>query len=404
MCGGTGLQKVMSLTPTPPGNDFLTADELSRPEPVYPLDLYFCPSCHHVQLGHVVNPRILYQKHYTYVSGTSPVFVDHLLRYAAAMVPRFGLAPDSLVADLGSNDGTGLRFFKEAGMRVLGVDPATEIAARATAAGIGTVPEFFSAALAETLRRQHGPARFITTHNTCAHIDDLDDVMHGVRHWLADDGVFVLEVGYLLDVYRNTWFDTIYHEHLDYHTVGPFKALLSRAGMEPFAVERVSPQGGSIRLFAQRRGGPQRADGSLDEAIALERAAGLDRAETFCEFGRRIDEVGTRLRALLGTLKAQGRSIAGYGAPTKATTLMSHFGLGRHELDFIVDDNPLKQGLFSPASHIPVLAPAELYRRRPDFVVILAWNFAAPIMEAHRRLAAEGGRFIVPMPEPGIVE
>ena len=404
MCGGRDLRKVMALTPTPPGNDFLTADELSRPEPAYPLDLYFCDSCHHLQLGHVVDPRILYQKNYTYVSGTSPVFVAHLREYANSMVDRFHLEPGALVSDIGSNDGTCLRCFQERGMRVLGVDPATDIARRATESGIETVPEFFSLDLARRLRQQYGPARFITTHNACAHIDRLDDVTRGVEHWLADDGVFVLEVGYLLDVYRNTWFDTIYHEHLDYHSVGPFRALLSRTGLEPLAVERVSPQGGSLRLFAQRAGGPYRADGTIDRAIALEHEAGIDRAETFVEFGRRIDAVGAQLRTLLNGLRAQGRSIAGYGAPTKATTLMLHFGLGREQIDFIVDDNPLKQGLFSPASHIPVLAPEALYTRRPDYVVILAWNFAEPIMKVHRRYADKGGRFIVPMPVPRIVQ
>jgi SAM-dependent methyltransferase len=404
MCGGTDLQRVMALTATPPGNDFLAEHELSRPEPAYPLDLYFCRACHHLQLGHVVDPRILYQKDYTYVSGTSPVFVDHLRRYAADMIERFALKPGSLVADIGSNDGTCLRFFQEGGMRVVGIDPATEIARRATEAGIETVADFFSEDLAFRLREQYGPAAFVTSHNACAHIDHLDRVMRGVRDWLAADGVFVLEVGYLLDVYENTWFDTIYHEHLDYHTVAPFRALFSRAGMELFAVQRVSPQGGSIRVFAQRAGGPHVDDGSLDALVALERNAGLARAETFVEFGRRIDALGARLRTLLRGIKSNGSSIAGYGAPTKATTLLSHFGLGRQELDFVVDDNPLKQGLFSPASHIPVLAPDELYRLRPDYVLILAWNFAAPIMQAHHRFAAEGGRFIVPMPVPVIVE
>jgi SAM-dependent methyltransferase len=404
MCAGTDLQKVMALTPTPPGNDFLSEHELARPEPAYPLDLYFCRDCHHLQLGHVVDPRILYQKDYTYVSGTSPVFVDHLRRYAADMIARFGLTPASLVADIGSNDGTCLRFFKEGGMRVLGVDPATEIARRATAAGIETVGDFFSDALAVRLRDRCGPAAFITSHNACAHIDHLDRVMRGVHHWLADDGVFVLEVGYLLDVYENTWFDTIYHEHLDYHTVAPFRALFARVGLAPFSVQRVSPQGGSIRVFAQKAGGPHASDGSIEALIAAERKAGLDRPETFVEFGRRIDRLGEQLRSVIGSLKARGSSIAGYGAPTKATTLMSHFRLGARELDFIVDDNPLKQGLFSPAAHIPVLPPDELYRRRPDYVLILAWNFAAPIMQVHNRYAAEGGRFIVPMPVPRIAE
>jgi SAM-dependent methyltransferase len=381
----------------------MKAEELSSPEPVYPLELNFCVDCAHVQLGHVVDPKILYQRSYSYVSGTSSAFLTHLRVYAAEMVDRFALDSRDLVVDIGSNDGSCLRFFAEHGVRVLGVDPATEIAERATRSGVETIADFFSLDLAATLRAEHGPASLITSHNTCAHIDDLEGVFRGVRYWLADDGLFVLEVGYLMDVYENAWFDTIYHEHLDYHSVRPFQALLDRVGLEPLAVERVSPQGGSIRVFAQRARGPRRADHSISALINLEHEWRLDKPETFVEFGQRIDSVGSKLRSLIGDLKASSKSIAGFGAPTKATTLLSHFRLGKEEIDFIVDDNPLKQGLFSPASHIPVLAPSQLYVNRPDYVLILAWNFAEPIIAAHQRYLAEGGRFIVPLPAPRII-
>jgi SAM-dependent methyltransferase len=404
MCDDAALEKVMALSPTPPGNNFLRPEALSLPEPVYPLDLYLCRTCCHVQLGHVVDPTILYRNSYNYVSGTSAKFVEHLEQYASTVVNRFALTRGSLVVDIGSNDGTGLRFFQRAGMAVLGVDPAPEIAARATESGIPTLCEFFSHDVAIRLRQQYGAAAFITSHNACAHIDRLDDVFRGVGHWLAEDGVFGLEVGYFLDVYQNTWFDTIYHEHLDYHTVGPFPALLARVGMEAIGVQRVSPQGGSIRLFVQRAGGAYEADRSVAMLTELERQTGLCAPETFAAFGRRIDDVGASLRALLGTLKSQGKSVAGYGAPTKSTTLLNHFRIGRDLLDFLVDDNPLKYGLFSPVMHLPVFPPAELYRRRPDYVLILAWNFATPIMAAHRQFGAEGGRFIVPMPTVRIVE
>ena len=404
MCDCENLEKVMALTPTPLGNNFLEQAELAMPEPAYPLDLYFCRECHHIQLGHVVDPRILYQRDYTYVSATSLRFVEHLTKYAVDMVQRFAMKAGTLVVDIGSNDGTCLRAFRDAGMRVLGIDPATEIARRATESGVETIGDFFSYELAIRLAEQHGPAAFVTSHNACAHIDHLDDVIRGVRHWLADDGVFVLEVGYLLDVYENTWFDTIYHEHLDYHSVAPFRKLFARCGMEPISVQRVSPQGGSIRLVAQRANGPRRDDGSVAALIELEKRRGLDRTETFIEFGRHIDEVGTRLRLLVKGIKADGKSVGGYGAATKATTLLAHFGLGKEELDFIADDNPLKQGLFSPAAHIPVVSPEEIYRRHPDYLLILAWNFAEPIMAMHRKYANEGGKFILPMPSPRIVE
>ena len=402
MCDGTSLTGALTLTPTPPGNRLLTRQELSEPQAKYPLELRFCTDCTHVQLGHVVDPRILYQSNYLYVSGTSSAFVRHLEQYAGDMVRRFQLRSEMLVADIGSNDGTCLRFFKQHGMRVLGVDPATHIAERATADGIETVPTFFSAAVAKELRAKYGPAAFITSHNALAHIDKLDDVVHGVAQWLAEDGVFVLEVGYFADVYSNLFFDTIYHEHLDYHTVAPFRRLFARTGMRMISVERVSPQGGSLRVMAQKVGGTLAPDGSIDELIALERRLGLDKPATLAAFGHKIDALGARLRSILASLKAEGKRIAGFGAPTKAVTLLTHFGIDHETLDFIVEDNPMKHGLFLPISHIPVLPVAELYEQRPDYTVILAWNFAGPIMDAHRQYAERGGQFIVPLPEPRI--
>lgn len=403
MCDGGDLIKVFGFTPTPPGNNFLKKDEIDKPEPCYPLDVYFCNNCSHVQLGHVVDPRILYQKNYPYVSATSSQFVKHLQEYAATMVERYGLKTGALVVDIGSNDGTCLQSFKQHGMKVLGIDPAVQIAQAATEAGIETIGKFFSYSLSQELREKYGPAAFITSHNACAHIDHLDDVIRGVSHWLEEEGVFVLEVGYFVDVYTNLWFDTIYHEHLDYHTVGPFEKLFNRVGMELIAVQRVSPQGGSIRVMAQKAGGPLRRDNSVHELIALESKLELDKPSTFNKFIQRIDTVGEHLRALVRSLKDDGKSIAAYGATTKGTTLLSQLGVSRESLDFIVDDNPLKQGLYSPFLHIPVLPTEELYRRRPNFVLILAWNFADPIMAMHKAYADQGGKFILPMPEPRIV-
>jgi hypothetical protein len=397
------LKKAMSLTPTPPGNDFLTKEELGRDEPVYPLDLYFCEACHHIQLGHVVDPKILYQKNYSYVSATSAYFVNHLKHYAKDMVKRFDLKPGDLAVDIGSNDGTCLSFFKDKGMKVVGVDPATEIAGKATENGIDTIADFFGYRLAVELRKKYGTAKYITSHNACAHIDNLFDVVKGVEHWLDVDGVFVLEVGYFVDVYSNTWFDTVYHEHLDYHTVAPFEKLFNRVGMELISVERISPQGGSIRVMAQKKGGIIKRDDSVDELIALEAKLGLDKAETLHKLNHKISQVRHKLNNLIHSLKADGKSIAGFGAPTKATTLMAHFGLDATVLDFIVDDNPLKQGLFTPITHIPVLSADALYKMKPDYVLILAWNFAEPIMQMHKKYSEQVGQFILPMPDPEIV-
>jgi hypothetical protein len=404
MCDSKLLSKTISLTPTPPGNDFLTKEELGRNEPVYPLELYFCENCYHLQLGHVVNPEILYQKNYTYVSATSTHFINHLRTYAQDMIDRFNLKRDDLVVDIGSNDGTCLRFFKDKGLRVVGVDPAKEIANQATKSGINTVGDFFSYKLALALRKKYGPAKYITSHNACAHIDNLLDIVNGVKHWLDEDGIFVLEVGYLVDVYNNTWFDTIYHEHVDFHTVAPFEKLFNRVDMEVIRVERIEPQGGSIRVMVKKKGGKFNRDSSVDELINIEQSLNLDKAETFLKFNKNITQVSEKLQKLVHNLKAQGKTIAGFGAPTKATTLMAHFNLDEKILDFIVDDNPLKQGLFSPTSHIPIFSADELYTLRPDYVIVLAWNFAEPIMKAHQKYRQEIGKFIIPMPSPRIVQ
>ena len=405
MCESLRLEKVLALTPTPPGNNFLSEAELDFPESAYPLRLFFCRDCHHIQLGHVVDPKILYQKDYFYVSGTSSKFVEHLNDYALETIKYLRLKSDSLVVDIGSNDGTCLKAFQQAGInKILGIDPATKIAQRATESGIKTIADFFSHDLAKELLKKFGPAKLITSHNACAHIDHLDDVFRGVQYWLDDDGVFVLEVGYLLDVYENAWFDTIYHEHLDYHTVAPFKKLFERVGMELISVQRISPQGGSIRVMAQKVSGPRVVNESVQEMIALEESKGLYKPETYIKFSQRINEVGIQLRALIKSIKAKGQTIAAFGAPTKSTTLLAHFGLGKEDLEFIVDDNPLKHGLFSPAAHIPVFAPEELYIRHPDYLLILAWNFADQIMANNQRYLLEGGKFIVPMPIPRIID
>jgi SAM-dependent methyltransferase len=403
LCDGEQLQTAVRLTPTPPGNNFLEAHEIGEPEALYPLELCFCTDCAHVQLGHVVAPEILYQKNYTYVSGTSPVFVRHLEEYASAVASRFSPPQGCLVVDIGSNDGTCLRAFKQGGYRVLGVDPATQIARRASAAGIETIPAFFSEALAADLKASHGSAYIITSHNACAHIDDLQGVVNGVKHWLHDDGLFIFEVGYLLDVVENLWFDTIYHEHVDFHSVKPLVRFFEGQGMEVIGVERISPQGGSIRVIVQKASGCRLPSSTVSELVALEESVGLDQITRLEKFSRSVEVAKSELTRLLADLKSQGKTIAGYGAPTKATTLLTHFQLGDGALDFIVDDNPLKAGLFSPLHHIPVVPAEEIYHRRPDCLLILAWNFAESIMEKHARYREGGGTFIIPMPVPRVI-
>ena len=291
LCGGRNLTRVLSLAPTPPANAFVTAADLSQPQPLYPLDLWFCRDCAHAQLLDVVDAEALFGD-YVYVSGTSPVFIKHFEDYAAWAVAELGLAPGDLVVDVGSNDGTLLAAFKGAGMRVLGVDPAREIARRASAGGIETEAAFFDLELARRFRAERGPARCITANNVFAHIDDLSGVVRAVRTLLADDGVFVFEVSYLVDVYEKTLFDTIYHEHLDYHSVQPLIGFFARHGLRLVAAQRVASHGGSLRGVARPADKSDEEDGSVAELVALERRLGLDRAETLERYGARIEALG----------------------------------------------------------------------------------------------------------------
>ena len=397
LCGGQHLSEVLSLEPTPPANAFVSEDQLSEPQPTFPLDVFFCEDCHHVQLLDVVDPAVLFEN-YVYVSGTSPLFVKHFEDYAAFVIDTYAPPPGSLVFDIGSNDGTLLKAFKRAGHKALGVDPAKDIAAAATAGGIDTITGFFSAAMAETIRSHHGPAGVITANNVFAHIDDLGGVLDGVHTLLDDDGVFVFEVSYLVDVFEHTLFDTIYHEHLAYHTVAPLVAFMAAHGMELIGASRVSSHGGSLRAVAQKAGGGRTVSRSVSELIDLEKKMGLDKAETYRDFGLRIDVLKAELSTLLREKKAAGRTIAAFGAPAKATTLMYHFGIGADLIDFIVDDSPLKQGLYSPGMHIPVVPSSMIDQRKPDDIVILAWNFAVPIMQKNRDFTESGGQFIIPLP------
>jgi hypothetical protein len=398
LCGSDDLGIALSLTPTPPANAFVPPDRRVVLQSSFPLDVFFCRGCGHIQLLDVVDPEILF-RNYVYVSGTSPVFVDHFRRYADDCVTRANIRADDLVVEIGSNDGTLLGFFKQAGACVLGIDPARDIAAAATSAGIETWNDFFSPTLAQRIRDERGPATLIAANNVLAHIDDLASVIDGVALLLDEKGMLAFEVSYFLDVFAKTLFDTIYHEHLDYHTVGPLVPFFAARGLRLFRAERVDTHGGSVRCFVGRANGPHSDDGSVATLIASERAAGLHREQTLRGLAARIDTARDALSGHLRNRKKQGATIVGYGAPAKATTLMHHFGLGPETLDYIIDDNPLKQGLLSPGLHIPVVGSGALYEQPPDDVVILAWNFAEPIMRNHRAFAEAGGRFIVPLPQ-----
>jgi len=404
LCGSRNLKQLFSLGATPLANEFVSAADRCKLQERFPLDVHLCADCGHVQLLDVVDPELLFRD-YVYVSATSPVFVDHFRRYAEAMLEYTGMPKGSRVVEIGSNDGTLLRFFKDAGMQVLGIDPARRIAEEATKAGVETLQKFFDLALARRLKSQGWEAALIAANNVFAHADDLHAIVEGVAHLLVPDGLFVFEVSYLLDVFKKTLFDTIYHEHLSYHTVKPLVGLFARHGMQLIDAIRVDSHGGSLRGIAQCAGGPRPVHPRVEQLIGVEASHGLHGPEAFRGFFRSIQERKAELTELLRRGRAAGRRVAGFGAPAKATTLMFHFGLGPETLEYIVDDSPLKQGRFSPGHHIPVVASSRLYEpaTRPDDVLILAWNFAESIMRNHQAFRQAGGRFIVPLPQVRVV-
>jgi len=398
LCDSANLTKVLALTPTPPANAFVVDEYRSVEQAVFPLELFFCENCSHLQLLDVVDPAELF-RNYVYVSGTSASFIKHFENYAHTCIERFDLSTGELVVDIGSNDGTLLKFFQDNKLDVLGIDPAFAIAKEASNSGVETWPEFFNKTIADKIKKEKGLATLVTANNIFAHADDLAGITDSIRALLTPSGVFVFEVSYLVDVFEDTLFDTIYHEHLAYHSVIPLVAFFRSKGMDLFAAERIDSHGGSLRGFVQLSGGPHKMDGSVKILIDYERKLLLDCAATWIGYAVKIEVLRNELVNLLLRLKRDHKTIAGFGAPAKATTLMYHFNLGLDIIDFIADDAPLKQGLYSPGLHIPILAGSALYEKKPDYVILLAWNFAPQIIENHKNYIDNGGHFIIPLPE-----
>ena len=400
LCFSTVLTKVLELPPTPLANEFPTVPGKEQDE--FPLWLSACRHCGHVQLPVVVDPERLFRD-YVYVSGTSPVFVEHFRRYADEMLAKHVRKGD-LVVEIGSNDGTMLRFMRDGGARVLGIEPAEKIAKSALAEGIESWPVFFDEDVATRIFGAKGRARLVVANNVFAHADDLRGIARGVKRLLDPAGVFVFEVGYLVDVLQKTLVDNIYHEHLSVHSIEPLVQFFWSLGMSLIDARRVNTHGGSIRVTVSPTPGLPCSIGAAD-LIAEERKMGLmrDPEGVFYRFADTIEERRNELLRLLNGAKMAGRSIVGYGAPAKATTLLRTFGIESF-LDYVVDDSPLKQGRWLPGGHVPVLPSSAIEETKPDYVVILAWNFADSIINKLSWYRAAGGKCVVPLPKFRIID
>lgn len=393
---------LFSLGMTPLANAFLSKHQLDEPEMFFPLEVFLCNNCGLVQLGHVVSPQVLFQD-YIYKSSTSKVFRDHFASYTKTVIGKFHVSKNSLVVDIGSNDGILLKSFQELGMNVVGIEPAVRIARNARRDGIPTISEFFSTALARKIIQSKGDAAIVTANNVFAHIDNLDEVVLGVKTLLAPNGVFIIEVPYLIDFIQKKYFDLVYHEHLSYLAVKPLEVLFARFGMTIVDVERVPVHGGSIRVYIQKDEAVRLQRASVSVCLKKELQMKLSTVETYHRFAQNVLLKKARLMGILTKLKASGKSISAYGAPAKGNTLLNYFGIGRELLNFIVDDSRWKQGLYTPGTHIPVVSSETIYQKKPDYLLILAWNFASSIMKMHNKYLVGGGRFIIPAPLPKVI-
>ena len=398
-CGSPFLDPVLDLGDMPLANSVLTEAELDRPEPRHPLEVLFCPACALVQIGATVPPEDLFSD-YAYFSSYSTTAVERAGALVASLVESRALGAGSLALEVASNDGYLLRHYVSRGVPVLGIDPAANVAAAAEAVGVPTLCRFFGPDLAEELRAAGRRADVLHANNVLAHVPDVNGFASAIGRVLADGGLAVIETPYVRDLVERVEFDTIYHEHVFYWSLTSLNALFERNGLRVVDVERIPIHGGSLRVSL---GAGPAASPAVSDLLDEERSLGLAGYPYYGGFASRVKVLVERLRTLLHDLKSSGASIAAYGAAAKGTILLNALRVGPETLDFVADRNPHKHGLHMPGVHVPIVGPERLEQDMPDYVLLLAWNFADEILAQQAGYRRGGGRFILPVPEPVIV-
>ncbi len=397
ICGSDRVTTVFKLNDTPMEDQFV--GQRAVVQPVYPLELALCEDCGYVYLPHIVRPEASY-KDYVYVSGITVGLRNHYDEYAKQIVDDFQISSGALVVDLGSNDGSMLASFKRLGMKVLGVEPAGNIAAMANQSGLTTINNYFTDEVASEILSSYGQASVVSANYMYANIDDVISFTKSVAKLLTADGIFIVQTGYHPEQMKIKMFDYIYHEHFSYFTVEVLKALFSSCGLELIDAQKTAPKGGSVRVIGQLKGGSRNINTSVEELIEEEHKLGMREAITYRKFALDIEESKEKLLNLLKGIKAEGKSIVGFGASHSTTTLIYHFELAPF-IEYLVDDNQLKHGKYSPGYHLKVYSPEKLYKTPPDYAIILGWQHQNSIMERHK--LANNGQWIIPLPDLQII-
>ncbi len=399
VCDGRDVELFLDLTDQPHCNRLIPPELADRREPHFPLRAGFCHDCTLVQIDHTIPKESMFSD-YPYVSGTTKTLVEHFRQTAARLVERYGLGPEDLVVDIGSNDGTWLRQYEPFGLRRCGVEPASNVVELARAAGVPTLNRFFNAETAEIVRAQDGPASLITAAGVFFHLEELHSVVKGIVTLLKPDGVFVVQAIYLGGMIENTAFDQIYHEHLCYYTLRSLEQLFARHGLEVFDVSVVPVHGGSLEAHVGFPGAHPVSD-AVKRMRADEEARGYGKFETYVGFAENVRRLQAALLDLLERMHAEGKTVHAYGAPAKGATLLNAFGIGPRLVQVAAEKNPLKFGRLIPGARIPIVEEGSV--PAPDAYLVLAWNFIDEFLARERRYLENGGAFIVPVPELKVI-